>query len=372
MRPSLRFLALCVVGWAGFRAYTLGAIPGGSLIEKSEAKPAPAIVPTEFPPIDPPPAELPPAAYVSASPYTQVPQMAPAQIRPVAVPVYYYGVGSVRVPLPPARPARPSMVLPRPRQPIYSGNPLLDEFPLSRLASLSVAQSRSSVVATPGQSTPVWTDNRVNRIDRIQASAWALLRGQQGQPLGPTSLASAGQLGGSQAGGRILYNFTRQIAASLRTTSAIGRRGGEVAAGVRIQPVGGIPVWITAERRQKIGSYGGGRNDFALFAEGGVYQRPMPWRFGLDAYLQGGVVGLKSHDAFVDGAVTVTGPVYKQFSAGFGVWGGAQPGIFRVDAGPRITMQVRKNMRVHFDWRQKLAGNAQPGSGPAVTLAGDF
>jgi hypothetical protein len=35
-------------------------------------------------------------------------------------------------------------------------------------------------------------------------------------------------------------------------------------------------------------------------------------------------------------------------------------------------MQVRRNVRVHLDWRQKLAGNAQPGSGPVITLAGDF
>jgi hypothetical protein len=35
-------------------------------------------------------------------------------------------------------------------------------------------------------------------------------------------------------------------------------------------------------------------------------------------------------------------------------------------------MRVRNNLRVHFDWRQRLAGNARPGSGPAVTLAGDF
>jgi hypothetical protein len=35
-------------------------------------------------------------------------------------------------------------------------------------------------------------------------------------------------------------------------------------------------------------------------------------------------------------------------------------------------MNVRRNLKVHFDWRQKVAGKAQPGSGPAVTLAGDF
>ena len=98
----------------------------------------------------------------------------------------------------------------------------------------------------------------------------------------------------------------------------------------------------------------------------------MPLHFLLNTYLQGGVVGARSRDKFIDGALTLTRPVYKQFSAGFGVWGGAQPGLYRVDAGPRVTMRVRNNIRVHFDWRQRLAGNAQPGAGPGVTLAGDF
>ena len=35
-------------------------------------------------------------------------------------------------------------------------------------------------------------------------------------------------------------------------------------------------------------------------------------------------------------------------------------------------MKVRDNLKVHLDYRQRLAGNAEPGSGPAVTLAGDF
>jgi hypothetical protein len=35
-------------------------------------------------------------------------------------------------------------------------------------------------------------------------------------------------------------------------------------------------------------------------------------------------------------------------------------------------MMVRRNVKVHFDYRQRVAGNALPGSGPTVTLAGDF
>jgi len=52
VRPSLRFLTLAVIGWAGMRAATLGALPGEELfrIDRSEAK-APPIVPTQFPAI---------------------------------------------------------------------------------------------------------------------------------------------------------------------------------------------------------------------------------------------------------------------------------------------------------------------------------
>lgn len=146
----------------------------------------------------------------------------------------------------------------------------------------------------------------------------------------------------------------------------------DVAAGIRVRPIRSIPVWLTAERRQRLTKFGGGRNAFAFFAEGGVYDRPMPWGFTLDGYAQGGIVGLKSRDLFADGGVTFTHPFYRQFSAGLGVWGGVQPGLYRVDIGPRVTMKVRGNIRVHFDWRQRVAGNAQPGSGPAVTLSGNF
>jgi len=360
MRPSLRFLALAVLGWAGLRAAAHGVLPGAEIfqIERSEAK-APPIVPTQFPPIEP----IEPAAPLPASA-----DFAPASIaygqapHPAVVPVYY-AVSSV-----PRGPTRLTGVLPTPRPApqFYSPIPSLDDWPVSRIAMASMPATRSAVVV-PGQSLPV-----ASKLDRLQLSAWALLRPQQGGISGPQSLATGGTLGGSQAGARLNYNVTRQIAATFRTTSEVGRRGGEVAAGMRIQPVGGIPLWFTAERRQRIGKYGGGRNAFALFLEGGVYDRPMPWQFGLDAYLQGGVVGFHHRDRFVDGGFTLTRPVYKQFSAGFGLWGSAQPGVYRVDAGPRVSMRVRNNVRVHADWRQRLAGNAAPGSGPALTLAGDF
>jgi hypothetical protein len=250
----------------------------------------------------------------------------------------------------------------------YSVLPPLGDGPLSLVGNLSAPVSRPER-SVPGESVPVLERSR---IDRWQLTTWALLRSQQTGIAGSRSLATGGQLGASQAGARLLYNVNRQIALSARTSSEVGRRGGEVAAGVRVQPFAHLPLWLTAERRQAIGRYGGGRSAFALFAEGGLYGMPLPWRFTLDSYLQGGVVGARSRDLFIDGGLAVTRPVFNRFSAGFGVWGGAQPGLYRVDAGPRITMRLRSNLKVHLDWRQRLKGNARPGSGPALTLSGDF
>ncbi len=382
MRPSLRFLALALVAWAGFRAATLGVIPSELLTEQSEAKPVPPIVATQFPPIEPvePATPLRPDGYPAYETAAAAAE-APAAIRyvqslvgiPVAlgrgtIPIYQLPDAAPMVPTdPPPRPTRLSNAMPTPTPAFYSQLPPLDDWPLASIAGISRPASHSAVIL-PAQSVPL--DPR--RIDRMQLTMWALLRGQQAGFVPPSPLASGGQLGGSQAGARLTYNFTRQIAASLRTTTEVGRRGGEVAGGVRVQPLVSLPIWITAERRQRLGRYGGGRSAFALFLEGGVYQRPMPWEFNLDAYLQAGLVDLRSRDRFVDGAFTLTRPVYRNFSVGVGVWGGAQPGLYRVDAGPRVTMQVRRNVKVHLDWRQRLAGNAQPSSGPAITLAGDF
>lgn len=365
MRPSLRFLGLAVVGWIGIRAAALGVLPGTDLfrIERSEAR-TPPIVATQFPPIEPVPVAQPDPATVqyAAQPYPPQPYAAQG-VRPAMVPVYY----SAAVSRPVAQASYNEGPLPPPRRALYSSLPSLDDMPMSRLAAMSVP-ARSS---PPVDSTPAAPPLRP-RLDRLQLSSWALLRNQQPNVAGSRSLASGGQLGASQAGARLVYNFNRQLAISARISSEVGRRGGEVAAGIRVRPLVGLPVWLTAERRQAVGRFGGGRSDFAIFAEGGLYQRPLPWRFSLDTYLQAGVVGLKARDLFVDGALAVTRPVYRNFSAGFGIWGGAQPGLARLDAGPRVTMQVRRGVKVHADWRQKLAGNARPDSGPALTLAGDF
>lgn len=367
MRPSLRFLALTVVGWAGIRAATLGALPGAEIfrVERSQAK-APPIAATQFPPVEPIAPALPDAAAAGYAPAAlSYPGPVGQQVRPVVLPISFASAPATT----PTRNASLGDIVRPPAPQFYAPIPALDEWPLSRIAATSMPPLRSTVV-TPAQSMAAAF--KKPGIDRLELGAWALLRAQQPAVAGTRSLAPAGQLGASQAGARLTYNFTSQIAATLRSSSEVGRRGGEVAAGVRVQPLRRIPLWINAERRLRVGRYGGGRNAFAVFVEGGVYDRPMPLKLRLDAYLQAGVVGFRHRDRFIDGSAAFTRPVYRQFSAGFGVWGGAQPGVYRVDAGPRITIRVRSNLKVHLDYRQRLAGNARPGSGPAITLAGNF
>jgi hypothetical protein len=44
----------------------------------------------------------------------------------------------------------------------------------------------------------------------------------------------------------------------------------------------------------------------------------------------------------------------------------------RIRRGVQRAMRVCKNLKVHLDWRQELVGIGRPGSGPVLTLAGDF
>jgi len=273
------------------------------------------------------------------------------QFQPVRVPIPYYSPASAAPPL-----QQLSAIAPRPD---WS----LESYGYSPLPPIALGHAPAQSVPVAPAVTPA-----VRKLDRWQLSSWALLRGAPT----PGTLASGGTLGGSQAGARLLYLFNRSLAASVRTTSPIGgSRGAELAAGLRWSPLRSLPVAMTVERRQSISRFGG-RSDFALFAEGGLYRQPLPWQFELDAYLQAGVVGLQDRDLFADGALAFTRPVLGKVSAGFGAWGGYQPGIYRVDAGPRVTVKVRDNVRAHIDYRQRIAGGAQPASGPTLTLAADF
>lgn len=207
---------------------------------------------------------------------------------------------------------------------------------------------------------------------RWNVSSWALWRAGDA---GPAGLAP-GTLGGAQAGARATFQIAPErlprVALAARVSSPLRRSGTEAALGLEWQPAADLPVRLLAERRQRI--TGEGRSAFALLAHGGVSDRALGGGFDLNAYAAAGVVGAKRRDLFAEGRATVTralGPV----RVGVGAWGGAQPGVERLDVGPTVALPLRLGAvgsRVSVDYRLRVAGDAAPGSGPALTIATGF
>lgn len=198
-----------------------------------------------------------------------------------------------------------------------------------------------------------------------------------GRGSGTSALADAGSLGGSQAGARVAYrlngNASAPIALAARLSSPLRRRGVEAAIGVEAQPVAALPIRFVAERRFRVS--GEGRSAFALFAHGGVYNRQISGDFRLDAYAQAGLVGARRRDAFVDAAATLVRPLGSELAVGAGVWAAAQPGLSRLDVGPRLTRVFAvgdASARVSLDYRFRVGGAAAPGSGLTLTIGSSF
>ncbi|MDF7777793.1 hypothetical protein P1X14_21235, partial [Sphingomonas sp. AOB5] len=64
-----------------------------------------------------------------------------------------------------------------------------------------------------------------------------------------------------------------------------------------------------------------------------------------------------------------------RLSLGGGIWGAAQRDAQRLDIGPSAALAVPvagQNLRIALDWRQRVAGDARPGSGLALTIGSDF
>ncbi len=231
------------------------------------------------------------------------------------------------------------------------------------------------VVAASGASARRWS-----------ADGWMLLRGGDSAP---ALAAGAASYGGSQAGAVLRYRLAPSSPlaphAYLRTSGALGGTSGqaEAALGLMLRPVRRLPLALLGEVRLQ--------NQSGLVAARpvimGVTQLPpqrLPLGFEGEAYAQGGWAGGRDATAFYDLATTVQHPLARplqrlDLSAGGGLWSGGQRGAARLDLGPRIELRTmigpqarRIGVRVGVDWRFRIAGKAEPGSGPALTVAAGF
>jgi hypothetical protein len=258
-------------------------------------------------------------------------------------------------------PALPMSIAEAPRPVSIAGDRGMPHAPLSAVSEGGVSAESLRRDAAPS---------------RWGASAYLFARAGGGER---TSLAGGGALGGSQAAARITYRLNEtgpvKTALAARFYAPLRTRGKEVAVGADWHPLPGRPLRISVERR--VGLDGYGRDAWSAYAAGGFYVEPRP-HLVLDGYLQGGVVGARSHDLFIDGAVRGGRRIAlgeAVLVAGGGVWGAAQPDVERLDAGPRlaVTLPVERHaISLAAEGRFRLAGDARPGSGAALTLSVDF
>jgi hypothetical protein len=211
---------------------------------------------------------------------------------------------------------------------------------------------------------------QVERTNRLTGSGWLIARGGRG--LGAS--ATAPQLGGAQGGVRLDYAIGHGLAATGRVAAPAAGAGREVSLGVAWRPAG-VPLRFVAEQRVAID---GGRSGPSLGVSGGVFTR-LPARFRLESYAQAGLIARDGLERYADGIVRVARPIASpgavSLDLGVGAWGGAQRGVARLDVGPSAGLAVPladRTIRVALDWRQRVAGQARPGSGPALSIGSDF
>ncbi|MBB3989036.1 hypothetical protein [Croceicoccus naphthovorans] len=354
-------LAGLIVLWVAARAWG----PVGQAIDAP--LPLPPTVAGRVEQVQPVIAPIPARSREFVAPVEAVSPTAAPTILPVALP-----------PAPPAI-ARPALV---PLQTVFDA-PSLPTSPTP-----PPPQRRDIAPPAPVPFGAVPPEVRARR--RWSADAWMLLR-DKAEP--GAALVGSGTYGASQAGAVLRYRLFPESGfdprAYLRVTTTVGGEDEkEVAAGIAVRPLRALPVDLMVEGR--LLRFNGDRRlrpsetrvRPAAMAVFGPPVLPLPLDVRAEAYAQIGYVGGEGASAFADGQLRVVRDVPFDLAdtisleAGLGGWGGAQKGVERVDVGPTVAARfpLGKSVfgRASIDWRHRMVGDAEPGSGPVLTLSAGF
>jgi hypothetical protein len=233
-----------------------------------------------------------------------------------------------------------------------------------------------------------WEAEVRQQTRRWSVAAYSLAREGSGE-----ALAAAPVLGGGQAGAAVAWRVNplgkQRISVVGRVTAAAGPEGGidgqttEAALGLRWEPSREIPIAIDVERRFALGLYG--RNAWAARVSGGAQKEVGAFgqRLKLEGYAETGVVEgfTDTPDVYAGGQLRGAVPLFRlgqtRFDAGAGAWAGVQRSFgvtaSRLDLGPSARIRIMPwPFFAQVDYRARVAGNALPGSGPVLTVAGEF
>ena len=162
------------------------------------------------------------------------------------------------------------------------------------------------------------------------------------------------------------------------TAALAGEREREAALGASARLARSVPVRIVTEARLTETDRGEELRG-AAFAVSELPLIDLPGGLVGEAYAQAGYVSGHYSTAFIDGQVRAMREFFRKgparLAVGGGAWGGAQSDANRLDVGPSAALSVRVgdiNARVMADYRVRVAGGAEPSSGPAVTVAAGF
>ena len=214
---------------------------------------------------------------------------------------------------------------------------------------------------------------------RWSADGWVLWRKDTTTPI----LTGRPSYGRSQAGA--VARFDLRPSSNMRpqayvraTTALAGRRDVEGALGLSARPLGRVPVRVAAEMRLADRPEGRELRP-AVYAVTELPPVSLASGFEAEVYMQGGYVGGTYATAFVEGQARIDRSIMDEgqfdLRAGGGAWGGAQKDARRLDVGPSASLRFPigdARGRLAADYRVRVAGDAQPSSGPALTLSAGF
>lgn len=307
------------------------------------------------------------------------------------------------------RPAPPAGVLPDPAAPTaVAGNvvqvvasvpvrrdaPTAHDFAASGYTALALGDRRTAarqfaaaLAADPGHANAaLWQAERAALNKAWRVDAYSLIRSGGGGFVSDRPL-----LGGGQSGVRLGYT---PGPLARRPIELFGRlaiahdwldpksRSGQGALGAAWMPLGRDGPTVGVERLIAIGREG--RNAWAIRVSGGAWHAAdakLP--IDLSAYAEAGVVGAGSPDGFAGAQALALYPVTShngtRLGIGGGVWGSMQDGAARTASrlefgpGAQLSQRIGKGtIELRGEYRFRIAGQAAPGSGPAVTVAARF
>lgn len=320
-----------------------------------------------------------------------VTEVAPAQQAwaiPPAVPAALAGAGAAE---PPAAPQGPPQ-----RAPAAGANAeRAHRLATAGYAALRAGDRRQAValldeaarLAPGADGAAQWRADSAQLSKRWSIAGYVLSR--SGGPSDP--LAASPVLGGGQAGvaaGYVLNPLAEtrlsvigRVTAASRANGGLDNETAEAALGLRVQPFRGVPLAIDAERRIALGLIS--RNGWAARLSGGGTARVqlvgLPFR--IDGYGEAGAIGFRETALYAGGQARAGTPLLSlgqvTVDGGAGLWGAAQRDYgrtsSRLDLGPSAQFRIEPwPFRAQVDYRWQAAGNARPGSGAVITVAGEF